>query len=327
MITDESYANEYEHYEEQFNPLRSDRKARRTRRLEARHTPRKPPSQILTEIAEPTGLEGGFNTTYKPGRFEQGWLLSSLSSFYDQGLVSDVLAQIKGGKEANVYRCEAHPSTGMSLLAAKVYRPRMFRVLRNDSMYRQGREILTADGSVVKKSDHRIMRAIDKKTAFGVQVQHTSWLAHEYVALQRLYEVGGAVPRPIATSDNAILMSYCGDEHMGAPSLNRVALEQDEARLLLGEVLRNVELMLQLDLIHGDLSPYNILYWAGEITLIDFPQVTDCHTNSRAYSILQRDIRRVCDYFARQGVQCDAADITDELWSRCGQMSLHELAK
>ena len=129
MITDESYANEYEHYEEQFNPLRSDRKARRTRRLEARHTPRKPPSQILTEIAEPTGLEGGFNTTYRPGRFERGWLLSSLSSFYDQGLITDVTAQIKGGKEANVYRCRPNAMLDVEYVAAKVYRPRRFRNL------------------------------------------------------------------------------------------------------------------------------------------------------------------------------------------------------
>jgi RIO kinase 1 len=43
------------------------------------------------------------------------------------------------GKEATVYCCEAHPSTGVEYLAAKVYRPRMFRSLRNDAIYRFSR--------------------------------------------------------------------------------------------------------------------------------------------------------------------------------------------
>ena len=43
----------------------------------------------------------------------------------------------------------AHPSMEETFLAAKVYRPRMFRNLRNDHAYRQGREILTPDGRPV----------------------------------------------------------------------------------------------------------------------------------------------------------------------------------
>ncbi len=121
-------------------------------------------SQIVTELAEPTGLEAGFVTTYQPARYEAEWLLSSLRMFYDEHLISDVLAQVKGGKEASVYRCTALPVTGATLLAAKVYRPRMFRNLRNDKVYREGRAILTSEGSAVKKTDHRIMRAIGKKT-------------------------------------------------------------------------------------------------------------------------------------------------------------------
>ena len=74
--------------------------------------------------------------------------------------------------------------------------------------------------------------------------------------------------------------------------------------------------MLQRDLIHGDLSAYNILYWQGSITLIDFPQVVNGRTNPRAHFILKRDIERVCEYFARQGVQCQPRVIMNDLWSR-----------
>jgi RIO kinase 1 len=308
--------DEYEIYEELFDPLKSDRHARRRRKSEPRHVPKKPNSQIIAELADDTvGLEGGFNTTYQPSRYEEGWLLTSLRNFYDRGLINDVLSLVKGGKEASVYRCQADPMTGATTLAAKVYRPRQFRNLRNDSMYRQGRSTLNPYGQDHDYArDARVARAVGKKTTFGLQVRHTSWLMHEYTALERLYQAGGAVPQPIAADENAILMSYHGDTRMPAPTLNRVSLAREEAEALFQEVRRNVELMLRQGLIHGDLSAYNILYWEGEITIIDFPQVTDLQANDNAFYILQRDIRRVCEYFAGQGVDCDAESLVDELW-------------
>ncbi len=314
MIKAEMHQDDFEAYEELFDV--KDRKARRSRKPKARHIPKKEAHEVLGEIAETAGLEGGFEITYQPSKYEQGWLLSSLEGFYDQHLITDVLAQVRGGKEATVYCCEAHPSTGVGFLAAKIYRPRMFRQLRNDKVYRQGRDVLTADGRPVKKTDHRLMRALNKKTDFGVQVSHTSWLMYEYTTLGRLFAAGAAVPQPIASSDNAILMAYCGDAEAPALPLSEIRLEEDEAKPLFDEVLRNVELMLQQHMIHGDLSAYNILYWDGKITLIDFPQVTNSQTNDKAYFILQRDIKRVCEYFARQGVRSDPEALTRQYWDR-----------
>ncbi len=307
---------QYEIYEEQFNPLATDRQARRKRKPKVRHTPKKTSDAVIQEIADTVGLEAGFNPTYQPQLFEQGWLLDALRPFYEQALMTDVLAKVKGGKEATVYRCEANPDTGHQLLAAKVYRPRMFRNLRNDKLYREGRAILKENGKSIKTSDHRLQRALGKKTALGEQLAHTSWLMHEFTTLQRLYNTGAAVPQPIAVAENAILMGYCGDRHQAAHTLNEVRLEADEAAVLFNEALRNVELMLQHHLIHGDLSAYNILYWEGAITLIDFPQVTDARTNPNARSILERDIQRLCEYFAAQGAERDAAALTNALWAR-----------
>ncbi|MBA3531207.1 MAG: hypothetical protein H0T73_04715 [Ardenticatenales bacterium] len=311
MSQDNFETDEYEYYLTRFNLV--DRAERRSRK--ASQGSKKAPSPVV-ERAESRELEEEFTTTYQPGRYEEGWLLSSLRPFYDQGLISDVLAQVKGGKEASVYRCAGHPTTGHEWLAAKVYRPRKFRNLRNDKMYRQGREILGSDGSPVKKNDDRVMRAIGKKTAFGMEVAHTSWLMHEYITLQQLHRAGAAVPEPLAVGENAILMSYLGDARRAAPTLHEVHLDLDEAEVLFAEVLRNIELMLTQGLIHGDLSAYNILYWEGKITLIDFPQVTRSQSNSDARFILERDLARVCDYFAGQGVACDADTLIEELWLR-----------
>jgi RIO kinase 1 len=311
------YIDEYEYYEELFDPLTSGGRRSRRRKAKLQHKPKKSQREIVAELADDAeGYEGGLNATYRPSRHEAEWLLESLRSFYDRELITDVLALVKGGKEANVYCCTADPAIGVDLLAAKVYRPQQFRAIRNDALYRQGRDVLTATGRAVKKTDHRIMRAIGKKTRFGTQVMQTSWLMHEYKTMGRMHQAGGTVPRPIAVSDNAILMGYCGEAGWGAPTLNEVDLDPNEAATLYQEVLNNVELMLQHNLIHGDLSAYNILYWAGEITIIDFPQATDSLTNYNAYTILERDIARVCEYFAQQGVQREPAALTKDLWHR-----------
>lgn len=302
VLEDDTDLDAYFAYEEQFSEERSFRKPRR--------------KTVQEELAEYTDSDEGFKTTYRPARFEEGWLLSSLRPFFEQNLITDVLAQVKGGKEASVYCCQAHPALGETLVAAKVYRPQRFRNLRNDAMYREGREILTSDGRAVKKTDHRILRAIGKKTDFGTQAAHTSWLMHEYVTLEHLHAAGAAVPKPYAAGENAILMGYCGEAYRAAPTLIEVSLEHDEAEPLYYETLRNITLMLEQGFIHGDLSAYNILYWEGAITLIDFPQVTNSENNRNARAILRRDIARICEYFARQGVTSDVDALYADLVSR-----------
>ena len=325
----DSYFNDdYDKYEARFDPMNTDRQARRKRKPKAAsHKPKKSHWEIINEIADPVGLEGGFETTYVPGLFEEEWLLDSLRDFYTMDFISDVLARVRGGKEASVYRCQATPKTEMSMAAAKVYRPRKFRNLRNDKVYREGRAYLKADGKEIKTNDHRLMRAIGKKTRLGEQVQHTSWLMYEYTTLQALYQAGADVPEPIATSDNAILMGYRGDENLAAPTLNTVMLAAGEAQNLFERTLWNIEVMLEHGLVHGDLSAYNILYWDGAITLIDFPQVIEYRTNTNAYAILQRDIKRVCEYFVSQGVQVDPHVLANDLWTRhIGQQADNQIA-
>lgn len=306
----------YDAYENDVRMRHTDRQDRRKRKAKPKHVPKLSQEAMLENMADLRGLEGGFNPTYEPTRHESTWLLGSVREFYDRRLITDIEASVKGGKEASVYRCAAHPDTGERWLAVKVYRPRMFRNLRNDAMYREGRNLLTEDGRPVKKTDARVLRALNKKTDFGLQVSHTSWLMYEYKTLGQLYHAGAAVPRVMGATDNAILMSYIGDDGGAAPTLSEIQLERDEAEALYHEVLRNIELMLQNHLIHGDLSAYNILYFEGEITLIDFPQVTDALANSHAREILSRDVERVSSYFARYGVRTDATETAATLWKR-----------
>lgn len=312
--------DEFEQYEAEFDPMRYDRRARRKRKPTVRHQPKKSQQAVVSELAaESDALEGGFKTTYRPGLFEESWLPYSLRSFFDTAMITDVLGRVKGGKEASVYRCQGHPSTGAELLAAKVYRPRMFRNLSNDAMYREGREVLGEDGHVLKnRNTSREMRALNKKTEFGLQVAHTSWLMYEYTTLQKLYAAGASVPKPFAASENAILMNYHGDATRGAPTLHETALERHEAKQLYEATIGNIEIMLQNGIVHGDLSAYNILYDAGKIVLIDFPQIVFVQGNASARFILNRDINRICEYFESQGVHTHPYAIFKRLWSQYG---------
>jgi RIO kinase 1 len=308
--------NRYDEYEDLFDPMANDRQARRKRKAKPNHKPKKAESHLRVELADNEHADGVTAWTYQPSRFEEGWLGSSLEPFFYQELITDVLSNVKGGKEASVYSTEAHPNTGFDILAAKVYRPHEVRKFRNDAVYREGRAILTEDGREAKKTDHRLQRALNKKSTFGNQVAHTSWLMYEYNTLNRLYNIGASVPQPLSAAENAILMEFIGDEDMPAPILASVMLESREVEPLFNSVMHNLDIMLQNDMIHGDLSSYNILYWEGRITLIDFPQVTNARANRQARQILERDITRICEYFDGQGLVRDPHKITRELWNR-----------
>jgi RIO kinase 1 len=260
------------------------------------------------------GAESVFRPTFTGSRYERFWILNFLGHFYDDKQIADVLRRVKGGKEANVYCCEGHPDTGLDLIAAKVYRPRAFRQLRNDTRYRQGRALLDDRGKVVRNSG--LLYAVRKKTAVGKALEHTSWVEHEYQTLLTLWQSGADVPQPISRGNSTILMEYLGEVDTPARTLHSVSLPREAVPPLFDQLMHNVALMLQHGLVHGDLSAFNVLYWDGEIRLIDFPQVVEARSNPEAFPIFRRDIARLCQYFARHGMETDPAPLAADLWQR-----------
>jgi RIO kinase 1 len=257
-----------------------------------------------------------FSFTYKPARFEEGWLLDSLGYFFEQRWISDVLRKIKAGKEASVYLCRSGDQVKSGLLVAKVFRPRMLRNLKNDQLYRLDREVLDENGKRVH--DLGMLKAQYKRSVYGEQIRHRSWIAYEYQTLQTLHGAGADVPQPYEMSENAILMGYIGNDESAAPTLNTMNLDPGEVKPLYENILSNVEIMLANGIVHGDLSAYNVLYWEAGITVIDFPQVISPSHHRSAYQIFSRDITRICDYFAHQGLRSDATRLAACLWKSYG---------
>jgi RIO kinase 1 len=270
---------------------------------------------LREQEAERVGTKPPFNPSFLAHQRDRPWVLSSLAAFYEDDLISDVLAVVKSGKEATVYCCAAHPSTGLEYLAAKVYRPRMFRSLSNDAVYRASRPQVDARGREGRGAKR--WNATAKESERGRAAKISAWIRYEYETQQLLYDAGADAPRPLAQSGNAVLMEYIGGgPGTPAPLLREVTLDCEEAAPLFERVMRNIELWLACDRVHGDLSAYNMLYWEGAITIIDFAQAVDPRYNPAVGDLLARDIARVCQYFARFGVATDAAALAGDLWLR-----------
>lgn len=256
-----------------------------------------------------------FNPAFLASRRDAPWILSSLTPLYDQQLITDVLHEAHSGKEATVYCCAAHPATGEEFLAAKIYRPRMFRSLRNDAIYRFSRVQRDEEGQA-EHGNSRRGSAATRKTERGRAAQVASWIEYEYQTQRLLYNEGADVPRPFAQLGNAVLMQYIGEAENPAPRLSDVIIEPEEAEQHFASILRNIELALSHGRIHGDLSAYNILYWEGKVTLIDFAQAVDPYHSSDVYSLFARDIERVCQHFALYNVASNPRVLSREIWTR-----------
>ncbi len=297
-------------YDQYFISNRQLQQQRRTRKEQRRATD----PLVPTDISEQRIGEHTFVPSFTTADNELQMLQNALTTFYQEHVISDVLASVKGGKEASVYCCEAHPSTGYKYIAAKIYRPRMFRSLRNDAPYKEGRESLDENGKAIR--DTRRHRAMLKKTVYGKEVSISSWIEHEFSTMKTLYDAGAAVPKPLMRGNNTILMEYLGELHRPAPTLNGVTLQARSAQRHFQHMLDNVGLMLANNRVHADFSSYNILYWEDELTIIDFPQAVHALSNRNAQVFLQRDIKRLCQYFQRYEIQANPQAIADTLWQR-----------
>ena len=149
-------------------------------------------------------------------------------------------------------------------MAAKVYKDRATRSFKNNADYKEGRKVRNS----------RTQRAIDSGGRFGRDAAEQAWKSAEADALYKLVGSGVRVPAPVMFYEGVLLMELVRDaEGRPAPRLIDVAIERDAAIGVYADLVAQMISMLCCDLIHGDLSPYNILAAADGPTIIDFPQV------------------------------------------------------
>ncbi len=201
------------------------------------------------------------------------------------GVIDEVLSRIKSGKEANISLVRR----GDDLIAAKVYKDRATRSFKNNTEYKEGRKVRNS----------RTQRAMDSGGRFGKDAAEQAWKSAEADALYRLVGSGVRIPAPIMFYEGVLLMELVRDaEGRAAPRLIDVSIERDAALGVYADLCAQIISMLCCDLIHGDLSPYNILASADGPTIIDFPQVISAVHNSRAEYFFLRDFDNVVRFIA-----------------------------
>ncbi len=220
------------------------------------------------------------------------WVVTS------QGAVDTDLGILKTGKEADVFlleRADPHDPDGGVVMAAKRYRGEDHRSFHRSSAYTEGRKLRRS----------RDNRAMAKKTTHGRAVAAGQWAWSEWQALVRCHELGLPVPYPVQLDGTELLMEWVSVDGDSAP---RLAQTRPDAELLASyfDQLRDVLAELaRHGLVHGDLSPYNVLAAGERLVVIDLPQMVDLVGNPAGMDFLLRDCTNVCRWFRARGLEAD----------------------
>jgi RIO kinase 1 len=222
------------------------------------------------------------------------------------GAVDTELGILKTGKEADVHLIErAVPGdpTLCVVLAAKRYRTADHRQFRRDDAYTEGRRVRNT----------RDARAVANKSAFGRLVASGQWAAAEWEALCTAWRLGVPVPYPVQIDGTEILLEYIEVDGAAAPRLAQVRPDRGTLAGYFDQVRAAMLGFARAQVVHGDLSPYNILAQGERLVVIDLPQVIDLVANPRGTDYLHRDCHNVCTWFVQRGLAVDEDALFSEL--------------
>ncbi|MFB6292505.1 MAG: serine protein kinase RIO [Candidatus Nanohaloarchaea archaeon] len=125
------------------------------------------------------------------------------------------------------------------------------------------------------------------------------WCKKEYRNLERAREVVKC-PEPVAFQQNILVMEFIGEDFSPYPKIKDVEIENPQTgyRNVVNGIRR---LWQEQELVHGDLSEYNLLVTgSGELYWIDFSQGVH-RTHPEARELLKRDLENVSSFFERLG--------------------------
>jgi RIO kinase 1 len=224
--------------------------------------------------------------------FDKGTLLT-LHKMLLHGVLRSLDFPVSTGKEANVFRGTT-PRGGY--VAVKIFRT-------NTSTFKHVLQYI--------QGDERFEGVTGDKRA----LVH-AWTKKEFRNLVRAREVGVLVPDPIKSLNNVLIMEYLGVKKGPWPTLKAATVDDSNVEAICKQVVDDyVTLYNQADLIHADLSEYNVLLegHGGPVEkqrarIIDIGQAV-LKNHPMAQEFLERDLRNITTYFRRKGVRITPQDI------------------
>jgi len=136
------------------------------------------------------------------------------------------------------------------------------------------------------------------------------WARKEYKNLERLAEAGVRAPHPIKRLNNILVMDYIGSARSPAPLLKDTVVRNPQK--MYSTILKYIYKMYKADLVHADLSAYNILVYRQNPYVIDLGQgvVLD---HPAAHEFLKRDIHNIVHYFHRYDIDADENELFNQI--------------
>jgi RIO kinase 1 len=202
-----------------------------------------------------------------------------VSKLLKTGNLNRIEGIISAGKEANVYLAYGQNNEECAI--------KIYKIDTNTSRWMKNYII----------GDPRF-----KKVPNNVSKIIYLWASKEYKNLKRAFKAGLSVPEPIYIKNNILIMEYIGFESIPAPKLKDIKNPKDPIKLL-NEVLYFIKSLYQkANLVHGDLSEFNILYHNQKPIVIDISQGVTIH-HPKAEVFLVRDITNIFNYFEKIGVE------------------------
>jgi RIO kinase 1 len=195
---------------------------------------------------------------------------------------------ISTGKEGNVFR---GITPEKKFVAVKIYRT-------STSTFKRMSNYIIGDPRF--KSIHKTRRDIIY-----------AWTKKEFKNLERLKKACVRAPMPIISNKNVLVMEYIGNESKAAPQLNTIKLENPkEIFEILIEYI--TKMYKKANLVHGDVSAFNVLIHKTKPYLIDLGQgVLIEHPN--AHEFLKRDIHNIVNYFKKFNIRADENKIYNKI--------------
>lgn len=198
--------------------------------------------------------------------------LDRLGKLISNHTISHMDFPISTGKEANLFRAVTPKNTYIVL---KIYRT-------SNLTFKHINKYLNGDPRF--HHQNRSRRDIIHE-----------WTKKEYKNLHRLKHHHIRVPKPLKHHGNILLMQYIGTHNQAAPLLKDQRPNNPEK--VATEILTYLKIMYQkADLIHGDLSPYNILLHRQKPYIIDVGQAV-LKEHPLSHEFLQRDIKNMITFF------------------------------